>query len=96
MKPRIPYCSRTIPFGLVLLLGSSLTACKADQLTSHGTEIVLLYDEPAGCENLGVVIGRGGGLTGAYSKPSINQESAENDARNQAAERGATHLLLHP
>lgn len=96
MKPRIPYCSRTIPFGFVLLVGWSLTACKADQLTSHGTEIVLLYDEPAGCENLGVVIGRGGGLTGAYSKPSINQESAENDARNQAAERGATHLLLHP
>jgi len=33
---------------------------------------------------------------GAYSKPRINRESAENDARNKAAERGATHLLLHP
>ncbi len=70
--------------------------CKADQLTDRGTEIVLLYDEPPGCENLGVVIGRGGGLSGAYSKPSVNRLSAENDARNQAAERGATHLLLHP
>jgi hypothetical protein len=49
-----------------------------------------------GCENLGVVIGRGGGLSGAYSKPSVNLESAENNARNLAAERGATHLWLHP
>jgi hypothetical protein len=56
----------------------------------------MLYDEPAGCENLGVVLGRGGGMSGAYSKPSVIRESAENDARNQAAERGATHLLLHP
>lgn len=70
--------------------------CKADQLSSRGTEIALLYDEPMGCENLGVVVGRGGGLSGAYSKPSVNLESAENNARNLAAERGATHLWLHP
>ena len=74
----------------------ALTGCKADQLTRHGTDVALLYDEPAGCENLGVVIGHGGGLSGAYSKPSINRQSAENDARNKAAERGATHLLLYP
>jgi hypothetical protein len=78
-----------------LVFGSSLVGCKADQLTSHGIDIVVLYDEPAGCENLGVVTGVGGGMTGAYSKPSINEQSAENDARNKAAERGATHLLLH-
>jgi hypothetical protein len=79
-----------------LALGLVSIGCKADQLTTTGADIILLYDEPAGCENLGVVIGRGGGLTGAYSKPSINRESAENDARNKAAERGATHLLFHP
>jgi hypothetical protein len=73
-----------------------LIGCKASQLTASATNVVLLYDEPAGCENLGVVIGRGGGMTGAYSKPSVIRESAENDARNRAAERGATHLLLHP
>jgi hypothetical protein len=83
------------------LLGSgcfacAVAGCKADQLTGHGTEVVLLYDEPEGCENLGVVIGRGGGVAGAYSKPSVNRQSAENDARNQAAARGATHLLLYP
>ena len=81
-------------FSVVLALLLSLMACKADQLSNRGSEIVLLYDEPLDCENLGEVIGHGGGLTGAYSKPSINEESAENDVRNQAAERGATHLLL--
>jgi len=74
----------------------SFAGCKADHLTSHGTDVALLYDEPEGCENLGVVIGHGGGLSGAYSKPSINRQSAENDARNKAAELGATHLLLYP
>lgn len=87
--------------GLMTFLGFALLAlasfgCKADQLTSRATDIVFLYDEPEGCENLGVVIGRGGGLTGAYSKPSVNRQSAENQARNEAAARGATHLLLHP
>ncbi|MGB5521276.1 MAG: DUF4156 domain-containing protein [Polyangiales bacterium] len=94
MKSKIPYRARMFAFSVVLALGLSLMGCKADQLSGRGAEVVLLYDEPLDCENLGEVIGRGGGLTGAYSKPSINEESAENDLRNQAAERGATHLLL--
>ena len=91
IRPR-PFASA----GVFILLALFFLGCKADQLTGHGTEVILLYDEPAGCENLGVVIGRGGGLAGAYSKPSVNLESAENNARNLAAERGATHLWLHP
>jgi len=89
---------RSIPTVLAGFLACGLASfgCKADQMTSHGIDIVLLDDVPEGCENLGVVIGHGGGLMGAYSKPRINRESAENDARNRAAERGATHLLLHP
>jgi len=94
MKSKIPYRARMFAFSVVLALGLSLMGCKADQLSGRGAEVVLLYDEPLDCENLGEVIGHGGGLTGAYSKPSINEESAENDVRNQAAERGATHLLL--
>jgi hypothetical protein len=96
MKPRIPYRGSVSILLVCLVFGLSLVGCKASQLTSNGTEIVLLYDEPAGCENLGVVIGRGGGLTGAYSKPSVIRESAENQARNEAAKKGATHLFLHP
>jgi hypothetical protein len=96
MKIRISYRS-SLMYGIAFLAcGVSSIGCKADQITSHGIDIVLLDDVPEGCENLGVVIGHGGGLAGAYSKPRINRESAENDARNRAAERGATHLLLHP
>ena len=96
MKPEIPYRASVTLLLVGLVLGPSLVACKASQLTTNAGNIVMLYDEPAGCENLGVVIGRGGGLTGAYSKPSVIRESAENEARNRAAEKGATHLLLHP
>lgn len=96
MKPAFSYSRFPAVLLVGLVLGISVLGCKADQLSTHGADIILLYSEPAGCENLGVVIGHGGGLTGAYSKPSINAESAENAARNLAAERGATHLLLHP
>jgi hypothetical protein len=81
---------------LGLMICSYSLGCKAGALSEGGTTVVMLYSEPVGCEDLGVVIGRGGGLTGAYSKPRVNQESAENDALNEAAELGATHLLLHP
>jgi len=96
MKTSISHRSSLVVLLLSLAFGFTSFGCKADQMTSHGVDIVLLDDVPEGCENLGVVIGHGGGLMGAYSKPRINRESAENDARNKAAERGATHLLLHP
>ena len=79
-----------------LLLATASLGCKADQLSGRGTNVALLYAEPEGCKNLGVVEGRGGGLAGAYTKPKVHRESAENDARDKAAELGATHLLLHP
>jgi len=96
MNPRISYRSTTLAAALLLSSGVVSVGCTAGQLTSGATKVTVLYDEPIDCENLGVVIGIGGGLSGAYSKPSINQESAENDARNKAAELGATHVLLHP
>lgn len=92
----IAACSRSTVLLTVLVLASSVVGCKSTQLQSSANNIIMLYDEPAGCENLGVVIGRGGGMTGAYQKPSAVRESAENQARNFASERGATHLLLHP
>ena len=95
MKPEISCSSTSLPVLFAAIVITSL-GCKASQLSSGGTTVALLYDEPVGCENLGVVVGRGGGISGAYAKPSVNQESAENDARNKAAELGATHLLLHP
>ena len=96
MNPGIPYRSGALITAVLLTCGVASLGCKADQLSAHATNVAVLYDEPVDCEDLGVVIGVGGGLGGAYSKPSVNQESAENDARNKAAELGATHVVLHP
>ncbi len=96
MKPGFPFALRARLAVLGVGFLCLAAGCKASQLNVDATKVALLYDEPVGCENLGVVIGRGGGLAGAYSKPSINRESAENEARNAAAELGATHLLVHP
>ncbi len=92
----IPYRTLAVVAVGLLTSGTATLGCKAGQLSADGTKVAVLYDEPVGCENLGVVLGRGGGLTGAYAKPSTNEQSAENDALNKAAELGATHLLLHP
>ena len=63
MPSRISYRS-CLPALLVLLtLGPVSLGCTASQLTTNGTNIVMLYDEPAGCENLGGVLGRGGGMS---------------------------------
>ena len=96
MKPGIPCPSATAALAVLLALVAASTGCKVQSLSADGTTITILYDEPVGCEELGVVTGVGGGLTGAYAKPSANEESAENDVRNKAAELGATHVLLHP
>jgi hypothetical protein len=96
MRPRNAYRTCLPALLAILVLGHASLGCKASPLTTNASSIVMLHDEPAGCENLGVVLGRGGGMSGAYSKPSVIRESAENDLRNQAAERGATHLRLHP
>jgi hypothetical protein len=85
--------------GLLLLASAwalTLGGCKSQALTASAADIAILYDEPVGCEYLGEVRGVGGGLGGAYSKPSVNQQSAENSALNKAAELGATHLLIYP
>ena len=81
---------------VLLLAVFALAGCKSQVLTADASNVAVLYDEPVGCEKLGEVEGFGGGLGGAYTKPSINNQSAENDALNKAAELGATHLLLYP
>lgn len=96
MKPMISNSLFLTTLCSTSVLLSSLLGCSAGQLTTAATRVVMLYSEPVGCENLGDVTATGGGLSGAYSKPSVNRESAENEALNQAAELGATHMLLHP
>ena len=67
--------------------------CKPTALTS-GTQVTVLSSEPMDCEELGEVVGFGGGPQGGYVKEKVLLESAVNKARNQAAEMGATHVVL--
>lgn len=80
-----------LTLGLMIL---SQPGCKASQLTSHGTEVTLLDSEPFGCEEVGEIVAHGGGASGGYVKKQVIVESATNRARNDAAEMGATHILL--
>ena len=68
--------------------------CKADQLTSHGAEVAVLASEPLGCDSLGAVAGQAGHLGGGYVQKTVLEETAVNRARNEAAELGATHIVL--
>ena len=57
MKPEIARSSTSLPLLFAAIVIPSL-GCKASQLSSGGTSVAILYDEPVGCENLGVVVGR--------------------------------------
>ncbi|MEM7137496.1 MAG: DUF4156 domain-containing protein [Myxococcota bacterium] len=83
--------SWTMCVGLAVLVQP---ACKSSQLTSHGTDVAVLSEEPLGCEPLGEVVGYGGGVGGGYVQKGVLSESANNRARNEAAELGATHVVL--
>jgi len=91
---RTPQRFVTIPF-LWCLLAGTLLGCKSDQLTSHGADVKVLGSKPMGCRELGEIQGQAGHLGGGYVKKSILEESATVRARNQAAEMGATHVVLN-
>ena len=82
----------TVFLGLAVLLQ---LGCKGNQLTSHGTEVAVLGSRPLGCQEIGEVLGQAGHLGGGYMKEDVLSEQAVNRARNQAAEMGATHVLLN-
>jgi hypothetical protein len=72
----------------VALLGG----CTYAQLNARGQQVELVDSAPRGCQNLGPVVGKGGGGGGSFVRNEELIEYAMNDARNKAAERGATHL----
>jgi uncharacterized protein DUF4156 len=72
------------------------TGCTYAELSARGREVRIADATPAGCENLGIVIGEGGGGGGEFVPTESLVEHAMNDARNKAAERGATHVTLSP
>ncbi len=79
--------------GLALAVGA-LNGCKSHELTERGTQVALLQSEPFGCENVGEIEARAGGASGGYVTESTLIDEATVRLRNQAAELGATHLLV--
>ncbi len=69
--------------GLVTALFWLFAACKPTS-TETTSSIKVVHKEPR-CERIGVVEGAGG-----------NDRAARADAFEQAAERGATHIMLQP
>jgi hypothetical protein len=82
---------KTILAALLLLSG-----CTYAEVSARGRSVHITDATPAGCDNLGVVIGKGGGGFGEWVPNERLVEYAMNDARNKAAERGATHVTLSP
>lgn len=90
--------------GLALSLGAALAlllaapACATEELSEEGASVVASPNAPAiGCENLGRVVGRGGGtFGGGFVANEDLVDYALNDARNQAADKGANYLQTDP
>ena len=74
------------------------SACATPSLSQGGSRVVPITSPPGPeCQNLGVVIGKGGGsFGGGWISNDQLTEYAMNDALSKAAERGATHLQISP
>ena len=66
----------------------AMSGCATLTLTPEGEKVRVTKGEPAGCQNLGDVYGKGNGI------PSSNMEYARTDIRNKAALKGANVLSL--
>jgi hypothetical protein len=83
---------RALPLASLALL---TTACVTVALNSPGERVAVVEIPPADCEKLGWIRGEAGDSPLAAISPIEKiAESALNDARNKAAERGATHIVL--
>jgi hypothetical protein len=78
----------------IALASLVLFACSTAALSPAAKNVLpLAAAPPAACQNLGAVIGQGGGVIGgAYISNDSLMQYAMNDARNKAADLGATHL----
>ena len=82
----------------VLVVGVALVACATSSPSPKAPQVIPVNGIPAGCENLGTVIGESqpnswgsGDVTG---EQLVAQATAA--AMQRAAERGATHIFLSP
>lgn len=82
---------------LAILVPLLASACAYNQLSARGSRVETLPSAPgADCQNLGIVIGKGGGAFGLWVANEELMEYALNDARNKAAELGATSVVVTP
>lgn len=81
---------------LLLVSAWLVSACTYAELSRAGTAVRITDGAPPGCQNLGVVIGKGGGGGGLFVANESLVEYAMNDARNKASALGATHVTLSP
>jgi hypothetical protein len=75
-----------------------VAACATPSLSPAGAHVVPITAAPGPeCQNLGVVIGQGGGsFGGGWISNDQLTEYAMNDALSKAAAKGATHLQISP
>ncbi len=81
---------------LAIILLIVCSSCSTAELSETGSKVqVVASVDSARCQSLGYVIGKGGGqFGGAYISNESLMEYAMNDARNKAADKGATHMVL--
>jgi hypothetical protein len=92
--------NRTLTCVVALIALSCLDACRTAELTGTGAKVVVARSAPAEygyqngkCTVVGHVVGQGGGaLGGAWISNDKLIEYALNDARNQAAAKGANFI----
>lgn len=76
---------------MAAMLALALCGCGMATLSAGGSRVRMVTEQPAPeCKVLGAVNGRARG--GSFSGGAKMREAALNDARNKAAERGATHI----
>jgi hypothetical protein len=87
---------RTFSRVVFCVLGAA--ACATPSLSQGGAHVVPITAPPGPeCQNLGVVIGKGGGtFGGGWISNDQLSEYAMNDALSKAAAKGATHLQISP
>lgn len=84
---------------LSVVVGAPLiAACATASLNPSAKHIISAQTPPVGsCQNLGSVIGKGGGyFVGDYVPNEKLVQYAMNDALNRAAALGATHIQMGP
>ena len=81
----------------VTLLITFFVSCSMADLSSPGSRVEVVNKVPKdmNCKNLGVVFGKGGGSFGGTWVSDENlMEYSYNDLRNNAANKGATHVIV--